>query len=199
MTTMTALPLEEAPVRPRAGDPAPDFQFRNHLGEWVRFSDFWRDRPTAFVFIRHFMCPYCRLQLAQLNKRYGEFSALGAQVVAVGMGSVEQTARFRSGLHLTYPMLCDEAEEAYDTLDLIRHDYTVGGILQDLQATVPLSLKLMANGAYGRIQRAGNRTRMGGTIIVDTEGRMVYTHRDENPSDHATVDDLIAALAALAP
>ena len=179
----------------RPGDPVPDFRFRNHLGEWVRLSDYWRERPTVFTFVRHFLCPFCRLQLARLQKRYREITDLGAQVVVVGMGDPQQTARFRDTLHLTFPMLCDVEEESYNALGLIRHDYTVEGVVKDLQATVPLALKLMARGEYGRVLRAGNKTRMGGTLIVDTAGRVIHFHRDEDMGDHATVEELTDALA----
>ena len=36
------------------GDQAPDAPFLGGAGELVRLSDFWRERPTIFLFLRHF-------------------------------------------------------------------------------------------------------------------------------------------------
>ena len=36
------------------GGPAPDGVFLASDGSEVRLSDYWRERPTVFVFLRHF-------------------------------------------------------------------------------------------------------------------------------------------------
>lgn len=36
------------------GEPAPDAAFAGAAGGVVRLSDFWRARPTIFLFLRHF-------------------------------------------------------------------------------------------------------------------------------------------------
>jgi hypothetical protein len=36
------------------GMPAPDASFARADGTLVRLSDFWRVRPTVFLFLRHF-------------------------------------------------------------------------------------------------------------------------------------------------
>lgn len=36
------------------GSPAPDAACSDTGGGVVRLSDFWRDRPTVFLFLRHF-------------------------------------------------------------------------------------------------------------------------------------------------
>ena len=36
------------------GDRAPDAHFLGAARELVRLSDFWRERPTIFLFLRHF-------------------------------------------------------------------------------------------------------------------------------------------------
>ena len=36
------------------GAPAPDAAFTGAGGAAVRLSDFWRDKPTILLFLRHF-------------------------------------------------------------------------------------------------------------------------------------------------
>src|SRR5262249_52805611 len=36
------------------GQPAPDAAFASRDGGGVRLSDLWRDKPTIFLFLRHF-------------------------------------------------------------------------------------------------------------------------------------------------
>ncbi len=36
------------------GDPAPDLILRDQDGVEVRLSSYWRERPVALIFLRHF-------------------------------------------------------------------------------------------------------------------------------------------------
>ncbi|HUI28045.1 MAG TPA: hypothetical protein VL403_18335 [Candidatus Kryptonia bacterium] len=39
---------------PQVGQPAPDAAVFDRPGHAIRLSDFWRARPTVFIFLRHF-------------------------------------------------------------------------------------------------------------------------------------------------
>ena len=39
---------------PHVGEPAPDATFVSAAGNPIRLADFWRVRPTIFLFLRHF-------------------------------------------------------------------------------------------------------------------------------------------------
>jgi hypothetical protein len=41
-------------AEPTPGTLAPDATFRDAAGRPVHLSDFWRARPTVFLFLRHF-------------------------------------------------------------------------------------------------------------------------------------------------
>ena len=44
----------DQPMDIAAGDQAPDACLKNEHGHDVRLSTFWRERPVALVFVRHF-------------------------------------------------------------------------------------------------------------------------------------------------
>jgi peroxiredoxin len=172
-----------------AGDLAPDVQLVDHEGNRVALSTCWRQRPTAFVFVRHFGCPYCRLQLIDLNKRYAEIVERGGQVVAIAMGDVARTAQFRGRMAVRFPMLADESESAYDAYGLIVRDHTVGEVLTN----VSMAVSLVARGQYGPVFEGGNRSRMGGSFTIGTDGRVLYAHRDQNSGGRAPVEEIVAS------
>ena len=55
---MTALSVRRLSCNSKAvitvGQPAPDAAFVSRDGSVVRLSDLWREKPTIFLFLRHF-------------------------------------------------------------------------------------------------------------------------------------------------
>ncbi len=44
----------ESRGEPQVGQPAPDVTLHDENGQEVTLSAYWRERPTVFVWIRHF-------------------------------------------------------------------------------------------------------------------------------------------------
>lgn len=63
---------------------------------------------TAVFFVRSAdWCPFCKAQLAEVNKRLAEFTALGLSVVSVSHDTVDMLAPFHTSQKIGYTMLAD--------------------------------------------------------------------------------------------
>ena len=58
-------------------------------GEW-RLAERQPDHFTMIVFYRGHHCPVCRKQLAELNRRIGEFNERGVDVIAISGDTAER-------------------------------------------------------------------------------------------------------------
>ncbi len=45
---------DEVGSAPQVGQPAPDVTLRDEDGQEIALSAYWRERPTFFVWVRHF-------------------------------------------------------------------------------------------------------------------------------------------------
>jgi peroxiredoxin len=68
----------------KTGDRLPDFCLPNAQAQDVTLESLLaRGRPVLFTFYRGPWCPFCNLALRQLQKRLPDFTAAGADLVAV--------------------------------------------------------------------------------------------------------------------
>lgn len=65
------------------GDYAPEFVLMSAVGEEVALYDILLSGPVVLVWYRGGWCPYCNLQLQQIQQRLADIKALGGQVVAI--------------------------------------------------------------------------------------------------------------------
>lgn len=180
-----------------AGTKVPDATVSDLEGNQVSLSSLWTARPTILTFIRHFGCPHCRRLLARFNQAYQDILDAGAQIVAIGMGDQAGSQQFSRITKLRYPLLSDPEEVAYDLYGLILGENTLKWKLDALGKDAPAAASMIAKKEYGQFLLGGNKFRMGGTFIVNTNGIAHYTHRDTDSTNGAPIDEVIAALHAL--
>lgn len=124
-----------------------------------------------------------------MRKRADEFSA--AEVVAIGTGSRRYAAAFIEDEDFPFPVLLDSEAEA-------------AGIVttNTLGATTLLKPSQWVAGARavakGKTQRkTGPRpTQLGATFVIGTDGSILLEDREDYAGDHASLDDVLAAVAA---
>jgi peroxiredoxin len=125
-----------------------------------------------------------------LRDRYDELTGRGGELVAIGTGNVSYARAFVEEEHLTFPVLVDERAEAARAAAVPKMNFFK-------LVTNPNSRKAMARAreAGHRIHKAGRRvTQLGATFVVGPGDVVRYEHVDADSSDHAPVDEIIAAL-----
>ena len=132
---------------------------------------------------------HCRIHAAQLRRKVDDIRAAGAELIAIGTGDARYADAFIRQEKVNFPVLLDEDGAAAEAAAL-KH----GGALQ---LAGPRSIMAAAKGyATGHFQhRIGRRPRQLGATFVLGPGDVVrYEHVDDDVTDHAPIDEILAAL-----
>ncbi len=89
-----------APHAVRPGDQAPALDLPVVGGGRFRLADRAPERFTMLVFNRGLHCPVCQAQLSELDRRLGELSDLGIEVISVSAETKERATRMRDEWNL---------------------------------------------------------------------------------------------------
>jgi hypothetical protein len=128
-----------------------------------------------------------------LRGRYEEIRAAGGDVVAIGTGDRRYARAFVADEAIPYPVLVDDAGVAA-TAALVRSSSFVGMLHPRTWAATRETWRR----GY-RIHAAGKRvTQLGATLVVAPGPRLAFQHLDADSTDHAPLDEVIAALRGAA-
>jgi peroxiredoxin len=127
-----------------------------------------------------------------LRRDHERFREAGAEIVAVGQGSLERTAAFVADLGLPYRVLGDPARTAYRAYGL-----TEGSLGQIFSAAAGRGvLRAFRHGARGG-RVTGSATQLPGAFVVDRVGIIRYARPGRHAADTPGSDELLAAVAGL--
>ena len=125
-----------------------------------------------------------------MREHYEEIRGLGGEVLAIGTGNVRYAAAFVADEQVPFPVLVDDQGAAARAAQVKRVTFRV--LLFDKRSRAGARA---AHAAGHRIHRPGKRTnQLGATFVIGPGGRVAYAHIDEHTADHASLDDVIAAL-----
>lgn len=146
-------------MRPKPGDPAPDFSGLTTDGTRVGLKDF-RGKKLVLYFYPMDDTPGCTAQACSLRDHNAEIEAKGAAILGVSAQGVESHRRFTTKYELDFPLLADTdraVARAYGTIG--------GGLGGTLR------------GMLGMAERV--------TFVIDEQGRIAHVIDDVNTKDHA--------------
>ena len=158
---------------------------RSHLGALLRGL-------TLIVFLRHFGSPHCARQVDALVARLPELAALRIGVVLVGSGPPSALAAFVRDMALArrgVVVVTDPSLAAFRAAGLQRPR------VPRPRAAVEALRELAAGYAPGRV--VGDRRQLGGALLVDEQGHLVYHHRARSPGDLVDPSDIVQAALTL--
>ncbi len=159
----------------------------------MRLSDRWRDGPLVVTFMRHFGCSFCREHLEHIRSRYGEITAVGADVVAIFQYTAQATHEFCVGRGLPFQCAGDPLRAAYAELDVRRgraRDMFSLGVMRRMLPAMRTEGVGSANG--------GDMLQLPGTFVVAANGRVTLAHYGANAADNPPVDEIMDAVRAAA-
>ena len=160
-------------------------------GTQHQLGDLWADRPVVLVFLRHFGCIHCREHASQLGEHYGEITALGADLVAIGTGNERYAAAFVKDEQIPYLVLVDDDARAAHAASV--HKSSFIGLFHP--KTWKATVETWKRGH--RIHKAGARvTQMGATFVLGPGETVRYAHIDRDGTDHAPIDTVLDVLRA---
>ncbi len=173
---------------PDVGDPAPDATLTDTEGNKVQLSSIWEQKPVVLIFLRHFGCPFCRAQVAQLRSDYARFIKANAEVVCVAMGPYQAGKAFSILFDLPFPVLvCGDDSSIYGRYGLEKGTFAN---LFNWNVMVK-SFSALRNGFAAPV---GDPKQLPGAFIVDTHGTVLFARRATDQADNVSTDLLLSVL-----
>jgi len=96
----------------KISEKVPKVYVRNLKGELINLQDIVNQKPTVLIFYRGGWCPYCNLQLADLNKVEKDLLNMGYQLAAISIDKPEKLKESLDNHHLNYTLFSDSKAEA---------------------------------------------------------------------------------------
>jgi peroxiredoxin Q/BCP len=145
-------------MRPKPGDPAPDFACHATDGSTIKLSDF-RDRKLVLYFYPMDDTPGCTAQACSLRDFNRDIAAKGAAILGVSSQDEASHKKFTSKYKLNFPLLADTDRS-------MAKAYGVAG-----------------SGLFG-VARALTGMNQRVTFIIDEKGRIAHVLDDPNCPNH---------------
>ena len=126
-----------------------------------------------------------------MRRQKDAFDRLGAVVVLVGLGNVEQTAEFKRRFDVPFPMIADPEKRLFEAF-----------LLKQASAAALLSAKMLIRGVtamakgHGIGVPQGDVRQLPGVFIINTDGRILFSHHAAGPADHPRPETLLAVIRA---
>ena len=124
-----------------------------------------------------------------MRERYDEITSLGADVVAIGTGDRRYAERFVRDERIPFLVLVDDDAAAAHAASL--------RTLNWFQLLHPRTWKATRETSKRghHVHKSGKRVRqIDMTLVIGAGDRVRYEHRDADSTDHAPIDEILAAL-----
>ena len=124
-----------------------------------------------------------------MRRSEDEITKRGARLIAIGTGDARYAKAFIADEDIDFPVLLDEDGDAASVASVKR-----GGPLALMGPRTAAGVaKAVAAGK--RQHKTGKRgTQLGATFVLGPGERVRYEHLDQDVSDHAPIEDVLAAL-----
>lgn len=165
------------------GDYAPEFDLPNAIGERVSLYDELETGPVVLVWYRGGWCPYCNLQLQQIQASLAEIEAAGGKVIAISPELPDQSMTTKEKHDLQFDVLSDVDNEVADLYNLT---YTVPDYVVD---HYDLSSKLNEHNGNDN-----QRLPLAVTYVINRNGVIEYAFLDADYKNRATPEEIITEL-----
>ena len=165
------------------GDYAPEFTLPNVIGENVSLYNALERGPVVLVWYRGGWCPYCNLQLQQIQANLEDIEAAGGQVIAISPELPDKSLSTKEKNELEFEVLSDVNNRV---ADLYRLAYTVPDYVVD-----HYDMSVTLNRHNGNDSK---RLPLSVTYVINRDGVVEYAFLDADYKNRATPEDIITEL-----
>ena len=117
-----------------------------------------------------------------------EIEALGGKIIAIGNGTADHARHFLETEGVEVDVYVDPERTTYKAFDMKRGPQTVTGL-----RTIKHGARAAAKG-FRQTATRGSTTQIGGVIVVDEDGEIVFEHIESEAGDIADYAAVIDAL-----
>ena len=123
------------------GQPAPSFRLPTAQGAEIGLDDFRGKKNVIVWFTKGMACPFCRAQMSQLSRAYGDLQKLDAEILEVSVSGVSRAQAYAKKFTLPFPYLCDPDYQVRREWGLGQRSHGLGhyvlGFIQGAMAEKP--------------------------------------------------------------
>lgn len=171
----------------KKGGTIPPFKLPNVDGKSIDSNSLLSQGPLVIVFYRGGWCPYCNLQLHDLQKHLAQIQSLGAQLVAISPQTPDSSLTTAQKAELKFYVLSDVGNQVARKFGLV---YKLPKNLVQLYKDFGIDLH-RSNG------NDSDELPVSATYIVDKKGQIIYSFLDADYKKRAETLDLIKILESL--
>ncbi|MGE4131190.1 MAG: peroxiredoxin-like family protein [Bdellovibrionales bacterium] len=146
-------------------------------------------KPLIIVFYRGGWCPYCNLQLRDLQKHLPEIKAAGAELVAISPEAPDRSLETVKKNDLGFYVLSDAGGKVSKKFGLV---FELPKDLQKLYGDFGIDLPKHNQSKKWELP-------LGASYVVDSKGKITYAFLEADYKLRAETTDLIAEVQKLAP
>ena len=157
-------------------------------GQEHRLGELWAGGPAVLVFLRHFGCLFCQVDMSQVCRAADSIGALGAKLCFIGNGTPKMALDFQQEHALKIPVFVDPSLEAYRAAGLKRGLWKTLGLRPILRSFPALA----AGFRPGRLQ--GDPWQQGGILVVGKEGQILYAYSNQHSGDTPRIKEILDTL-----
>ena len=125
-----------------------------------------------------------------MRREKDRFYELGARVVLVGLGSPEESAAFKARFEVPFPLIADPQKKLFDAFGLKRGSFA--SLLTPAMAA--RGIMAMVIKGHGIGAPVGDVRQLPGVFVIDTAGRIRFSHFAVHAADHPDAEVLLKAL-----
>lgn len=170
------------------GNKAPDFEALNYKGEKVGLSQFYEKGPVVLIFYRGGWCPYCNLQLKQLQAKLDDFKQYNAFVIAVSVDKIQSTAKTIEDNDLGFEVISNPEGDILKAYNLV---YKVP---DELTKKYREQYNIDLEAASGRTDHV---IAIPATFIIDQKGIIVFAYANEDYKVRTSPEEILQELEKL--
>jgi peroxiredoxin len=167
-----------------AGSRAPEFELEDQDGERVKLGDLCKKGSVVLIFYRGKWCPHCNATIAAMSRAIDSIQSKGATLVAISPMLPDGTQYLASKRSLQFPVCSDVG-------NVVARKYKLTfEVIPDARAS-------FLNWGEDVPSHNGDDSweiPLPATYIVDTNGDVVWSFVDNDPSVRASPDEIVAAI-----
>jgi peroxiredoxin len=127
--------------------------------------------------------------VAQLRKAKERFDKTGVKVVIVGLGTPEQSEEFRKKFQVPFTLISDHKKDLYRAFGL-KQMSPIGFLSPSM---IIKGFSTMSKGHAMGVPE-GDVRQLPGVFVINTDGRIEFSHYAENPADHPDPETILELL-----
>lgn len=168
----------------RSGAKIPDFILPNHQGKLLSIRELYRKKPLVLVFYRGQWCPFCNIQLRNLQKQISNIENSPASLVAISPQTPSHSEATVQKLGLHFEVLSDVGNKVGKIFNLV---YTVPEYLTQTYLNFGIDLEQLNDKSKVELPYPA-------TYIINTEGIIVKDFISSYLNERLDSDEVVSFL-----